>query len=293
MVPQRLALPLLAVFAIFLPHGASEHSLGSRAAVGLAAPHLEAEAERLTAHFDSVDVELRAPAAAGLTPAQQASRGTLIGWLREYRDAGRFPRNDRYPDRAMPFFRDSDGVLCAMAYLIDRSGRGDLVDRIAATRNNAFIPELARDAELSGWLDSVGLTLAEAARVQPTYGNPRPQPETGGLSTGYAFTSMLVSVGSLATVGVNAIAPSRTATWAGLIAGSAAVVAGAARADRPGATGSVAATNLIAGAGAVAFGVYRLTSAPRGLESRVSLNPLVMPDDEGVTRYGLEVRTTF
>lgn len=54
----------------------------------------------------------------------------------------------------MPFFRDSRGVLCAMAYLIDRSGRGDLVDRVTSTRNNAFIPELAGDPELRTWLDS-------------------------------------------------------------------------------------------------------------------------------------------
>lgn len=69
----------------------------------------------------------------------------------------------------MPFFRDGRGALCAMAYLIQRSGRRDLVDRIALTRNNAFIAELADDPELRVWLDSVGLSAAEAARVQPTY----------------------------------------------------------------------------------------------------------------------------
>ena len=69
----------------------------------------------------------------------------------------------------MPFFRDGQGALCAMAYLIERSGRRDLVDRVALTRNNAFIAELANDPELRVWLDSVGLTVTEAARIQPTY----------------------------------------------------------------------------------------------------------------------------
>ena len=69
----------------------------------------------------------------------------------------------------MPFFRDDRGVLCAMAYLIDRSGRRDLVDRVAATRNNAFIAELADDSALRAWLDSVGFSVTEAARVQPSY----------------------------------------------------------------------------------------------------------------------------
>ena len=127
------------------------------------------EAARLRAHFDSVDTELRRAKALQLTPSQRRVRATLIGWLQEYRDAGKFPRNDRFPDRAMPFFRDGHGALCAMAYLIERSGRRDLVDRVASTRNNAFIAELANDRELRVWLDSVGLSVAEAARIQPTY----------------------------------------------------------------------------------------------------------------------------
>lgn len=134
--------------------------------------HRRLEVARLRAHFDSVDAELRLPTALPLTPAQHTGRATLIGWLREYREGGGFPRNDRFPDRAVPFFRDSRGVLCAMAYLIDRSGRGDLVDRVASTRNNAFIPELAGDPELRAWLNSVGLSVAEAARIQPWYGPP-------------------------------------------------------------------------------------------------------------------------
>ena len=127
------------------------------------------EVARLRAHFDSVDAELRHPNALHFTPSQQRARATLIGWLQEYRDAGEFPRNDRFPDRAMPFFRDRDGVLCAMAYLIERSGQGDLVDRVASTRNNAYIVQLADDPELRAWLDSVGLSVAEAARIQPAY----------------------------------------------------------------------------------------------------------------------------
>ena len=69
----------------------------------------------------------------------------------------------------MPFFRDGHGARCAMAYLIERSGRRDLVDRIALTRNNAFIAELATDPALRVWLDSVGVSVTEAARIQPAY----------------------------------------------------------------------------------------------------------------------------
>jgi len=127
------------------------------------------EVARLRAHFDSVDAELRHANTLQFTPSQRRVRATLIGWLQEYRDAGKFPRNDRFPELAMPFFRDGYGALCAMAYLIERSGRRDLVDRVASTRNNAFIAELANDPELRVWLDSVGLSVTEAARIQPTY----------------------------------------------------------------------------------------------------------------------------
>ena len=121
------------------------------------------------AHFDSVGAELLHANVLRFTPAQRRVRATLIDWLQEYRDAGAFPRNDRFPERSMPFFRDRYGALCAMAYLIDRSGRRDLVDRVAATRSNAFIDELADDPDLRAWLDSVGLSVTEAARIQPTY----------------------------------------------------------------------------------------------------------------------------
>src|SRR6266568_2973095 len=108
------------------------------------------EVVRLRAHFDSVDFELRARDVSRLTPSQLAQRTRLIAWLHEYRNAGIFPINDSFPGRMVPFFRDSKGTLCAMAYLIDRSGRSDIVDRIARTQNNAFIPELAGDMDLAG-----------------------------------------------------------------------------------------------------------------------------------------------
>ena len=155
---------------------------GARAVppTGTEAPARRLQVARLRAHFDSVDAELRHAKALQFTPSLRTARTTLIGWLQEYRDAGAFPRNDRFPELAMPFFRDGHGALCAMAYLIERSGRRDLVDRVALTRNNAFIAELANDPELRVWLDSVGLTVTEAARIQPTYA-----PEVGDFVAHY------------------------------------------------------------------------------------------------------------
>lgn len=267
------------------------------------ARHARAEAIRLRAHFDSVDAELR-HAGVSLTLAQLTSRETLIGWLREYRDAGTFPRNDRYPDRAMPFFRDSRGVLCAMAYLIDRSGRSDLVDRVAATRNSATIAELADDPALLAWLDSTGLTLAEAARIQPSYGPPPLPPEEAGVSGEYAIASILVSGTSMAAVAVNAFAPSKPAGWAGVIAGGAALVAGLAQLDEAGATKDVAIANTLIGGGALTVGLYtvlkfsggaspeRPQPAAPGAPGDITISPMVVPAAGG-PRFGLAMHTTF
>lgn len=287
MESSRLALTVLVLLVpLTLPLGLRDVSSGNPES-----QHRRLEVARLRAHFDSVDAELRLATELPLTPAQRTSKATLIGWLREYREAGSFPRNDRFPDRALPFFRDSRGVLCAMAYLIDRSGRRDLVDRVASTRNNAFIPELAVDPELRTWLDSVGLSVAEAARIQPWYGDPPEEPEERKVSAGYTLTSILVGGSSLATLGFNAIDPSRATGWAGVIAGTAGLIAGAVKLDEAGPTDDVAGANMIAGGGALMFGLYRLLT-PRPSSPTVSISPVVMPTDRS-PRFGFAVHTTF
>jgi hypothetical protein len=190
-----------------------------------------------------------------------------------------------------------------MAYLIERSGRRDLVDRVAVKRNNAFIAQLADDPELRAWLDSAGLSVAEAARIQPTY-EPPDVPDDQEVSANYALTSILVSSASVTTLGLNLIAPSKATGWAGLIAGSAGVIAGAANLDGTDGTVKVATANLIIGGGAIAAGLYRLlhprpdravdglSPRPGGSHVRLAISPLVIPSSDG-PRLGLAMRSIF
>lgn len=83
---------------------------------------VSAEVARLQHHFDSVGVELESRDVSSLTRAQRGKRAQLAGWLQQYRNAATFPKNDRFAVPT-PFFRDAEGSLCAMAYLIDRYGR--------------------------------------------------------------------------------------------------------------------------------------------------------------------------
>ncbi len=297
---RLLILPAAGMLAAALAFSRNASDFPPRGSESLA-PQLEAA--RLRAHFDSVDTELRDAQAVRLASSQQTARVTLIGWLREYRDAGEFPRNDRFPV-ARPIFRDERGALCAMAYLIERSGRGDLVDRVALTRNYAYIPELADDPALVAWLDSVGLSVAEAARIQPEYDYFPGVPEDEEVTASYAVSSILVSGASLTSLGLNLIAPTRSSGWAGVLAGSLGVIAGAANLDGSGGAEKVATANMIIGGGAMVAGLYRLLNPPparvvsepaapsAGSSARLAIAPMVVPSSAG-PRFGLAMHRSF
>lgn len=150
-----------------------------------------AEVSRIRAHFDSVLVELGASDVSVLTSEQRARRAALVATLRAYRDRGAFPRNYDFPGRAVPYFVDRrTGILCAVAHLLESTGRRDIVDRVAAANNNVWVPQLARDTAFTHWLDASGITLDAAARIQVPYN------ESGSAFNGYTVAS--VANGTLA-----------------------------------------------------------------------------------------------
>jgi hypothetical protein len=130
---------------------------------------LAREKARIRAHFRAVLAELCARDVGHLPEATRARRARLVAELERYARAGRFPRNLDFPAARMPYFVDAFGTRCAMAHLIESTGESGLVARVAATANNAFVRELEADLALGAWLDTFGLTAAEAARIQPTY----------------------------------------------------------------------------------------------------------------------------
>jgi hypothetical protein len=130
------------------------------------------ETARIRTHLAIVEAELRRKDVAALTPAQHEARARNLDVLHEYWIRGVFPVNTDFPGQRVPYFVDRYGTRCAMAYLIEQSGHGGLVARIATTHNTAHIGDLKDDAELVAWLRQNGLTAAEAARIQPSYENP-------------------------------------------------------------------------------------------------------------------------
>lgn len=265
----------LSVTAATARHGVSDGARASR---------LRGEVMRLRAHFDSVDRELRGADVSHLSTSQKAMRGKLISWLGDYRNAGRFPENDRFANAMVPFFRDSHGTLCAMAYLIDRSGRGDIVDKVAATRNNAFIYQLVDDPELVAWLDASGLTVDEAARIQPTYGGPLiVETNTDRVSRSYAVLSMGLGSVSMGATALNLFAPSRVSGGVGLLSGAAAIVAGADHLRDRGGNKRMAQADLTVGSIAVASALYSLIFRVKPL-ARTAAAPSVAAEDSRTPR---------
>ena len=260
------------------------------------------ETARLQAHFDSVDAELRAVDTWTRRASQRVARAQLIAWLREYRNAARFPENDRFATPT-PFFVDHRGVRCAMGELLHRSGRDDIVRDVQRTRNNARIAQLVDDPRLVAWMDSVGMTAAEAARVQPSYdgiggGNviddvvvPSP--------TAYRTVAATLSLASLGAVGLNIARPSGVSKWAGLAVGTAAVITGAMeRSNASSTTERYAAASMALGASSFAVAAYRVfapvsTSTLRVGASRVALLPALVPAADGRSHAGVSVQATF
>jgi hypothetical protein len=173
----------------------------------------QAEIVRIQGHLARVEQELRARDVSNLTPRQRAAREVNIRALHAYWIQGRFPHNHDFHERT-PYFIDRHGTRCAMAHLIESSGGGTLVRRVAATCNNARISELAGDPELIAWLGAAGLTLEEAARIQPYYGGDDVVPDARtDWQPLYSVATVCASAFSAAAVIMNEKQASELDVW--------------------------------------------------------------------------------
>jgi hypothetical protein len=178
-------------FAAVLPGVLLLASVEREAPAGRASP----EVVRVRAHLARVEAQLMSADVSALTAAQRAARARHIAVLRQYRDAGVFPHNHIVAERRVPVFVDEHDSHCAVGYLLARDGRHDIVERVRRTRNTATVPELADDPALVAWLTDAGLTLAEAAQIQPTYG-PAPGEEESDTYNNVSLVAIGLSGGA-------------------------------------------------------------------------------------------------
>jgi hypothetical protein len=272
-------------------------------AAGSASP-AGAEVQRIRAHFDSVLTELAARDVASLSLAQRQERASLMVTLEAYRDRGLFPRNYDFPDQATPYFVDrKTGIRCAVAHLLEATGRGDIVARVAAANNNVWVAELARDTALGTWLDEHGLTLAEAARIQVPYmrlpdeSSPDQVPVSmsNRYETASATTLGFATLASLWNATANASGRRRMSNYAGLASGLAALAVGTSGVAGGGGKAPLVLTNLLAGGASVFLstrGILRHREmAARRDAQRLSVTPTMSVSDG--TSAGVAVSVRF
>lgn len=263
------------------------------------APDGSSEIRRIQAHFDSVLVEMRARDASALTAEQLTRRSLLIETLVTYRNAGRFPRNYDFAEPTPYFVDRRTGILCAVAHLLESSGRRDIVDRVAAADNNVWVPRLAGASEFERWLDANGITLAEAARIQVPYVGDGPG--TGAtaqrrLSTLPIMSATAATLAGAANLMWNSNGHSRTGTVLGLVSGVTGAGVGLGMLADPqenraltiaSATAGVIST-LIAARGVQRH--RRAIAARRAEDARVAVAPLIPTPATGA---GVSVNVRF
>lgn len=127
-----------------------------------------AEQHRVTAHLQNAEHVASSRDVSALDPLRQLVRELLLSELASYRAAGRFPKNPGFAELT-PTFVDAEGTRCAMAHLLETGGERELVAKIASERNHARVKDLADESLLLAWLDAAGLTVEEAAVIQPGY----------------------------------------------------------------------------------------------------------------------------
>jgi len=249
------------------------------------------ETARIRTHLATVERKLQAKDVSSLSVAQRVARARNLDVLHEYWMRGIFPSNTDFPGERVPYFIDRYGTRCAMAYLIEQSGHGDLVARVAATHNNARVRELQDDPALVAWLDQNGMTLAEAARVQPSYGGCCFTSSESGASTGYKTTTAF-SIGLNATalaLNTASIGVSRPlAGLLGILTGAVGIAVGEPNFDKDGQRHTFGLLNAGVGTASGLLGIYRLVKVPRA-QSNAYLAPWV--DQRGTP--GLSVHFSF
>ena len=128
----------------------------------------EAEQARLRRHFASVQQQMNSRSTDGLGPAVAQKRRAIIQKLGQYSERGVFPRNTRHPNTQTPYFIDDEGRACAVGYLMIESGYETAARAIAGSQNNAYVRDI-RSPALAPWLKEHGVSVEEAALIQPSY----------------------------------------------------------------------------------------------------------------------------
>ncbi len=145
-------------------------------------PPLEQQVATLQERYRVVVAELRSRDRRGLSAERIARRDRTLALLADYADRGVFTTSPRPWPQLAPQFIDEHGTRCALADVIDRSGLPEIVLRLAAECNDAWLNEVIVDPEVVHALDELGLTPDEACYIHGPGAVPPPPPNNDAVA---------------------------------------------------------------------------------------------------------------
>lgn len=254
---------------------------------------------RISTHLAYVEDVLRKREVAHLSEALQRNRSKALDLLREYRIAGRFPKNYDHKDKRVPCFIDVKGNVCAVGYLVEQTAGRALAEAINKKFKYSKLLSM-RDEAIDQWIAQSGLTKEECAMIQPYYGPaPEPQPEANDIPTGYALSSSLSAGINLSLGAVNALqlgqgAQSPAVGMISVGTGAGAIVLGAINLPRGGEPQNyrkqnLSIVNIGVGTTNLVFGVCNLVSNRQRKRKSIAWNFYTFPEPGNQSGVGLSL----
>src|SRR3990167_4886419 len=126
------------------------------------------EQAKIQTHLAFVETHLRSHTPTSISRSDYPRRQALLHYLAQYRKAGIFPSQNKYPGRR-PHFIDQQGRICAVGYLIQKTAGLTLAQAINKKFEYAYLQDM-QDDRLAAWVARSGFTLRELSMIQPSYG---------------------------------------------------------------------------------------------------------------------------
>ena len=169
------------------------------------------EEVRIKTHLEYVIKLLKEKDSSDLNSSQVENRLKLIALLKDYVEAGTFPKNRHFNTRN-PVFIDEDGNLCAVGYLIAQTEGLETAEEINQHHKFDFIKDID-PKYIDGWLASNGITKNEAAMIQPMYGGVYTETiEQNEIELEYAIGSSLLAGMQLGTTAYSILSDNSPST---------------------------------------------------------------------------------
>lgn len=121
-------------------------------------------------HLSQVEKHLRQYPPAKLTDEQRNNRLHCLDILRDYWQAGVFPKNTHH-NITIPYFIDDYNTACAVGHLIRETGFEAVACKISEEMNYAYIATMPYP-EIPQWAAQMGFEVAELQWIQPAYSPP-------------------------------------------------------------------------------------------------------------------------